>query len=1161
MVRSDIEREYTERTRRYSDIVSINEQFKNSVNIEYDLNSYHKLSEYIPTDDICEVMQYFFNAAEVNKNNRANILVGPYGKGKSYLVLSLLQLFMLDKDDENVTVFLNKLKQVNSELYDQYIRIKNSGLKLLPVIINSNYTHLAQALNVALKEALDTAGLNGIFPDTAFDVSLKVLAQWNDDPTYKENVEQCLNTLGMNLKTIKNGLKEYDIQALKSFETLYNCVINGLEFNPLTNDDVVKNYQDISVKLKDYGYSGLFVVFDEFSKFIDADNDSLLLDLKILQDLAEAAQRSGKDSQLHLCCITHKSLNAYYGNKKEATVNAFRTVEGRFKEVRFNRSMDQSYQIISLAINKKEGFDQFVGGYRILHDKFYHEINNLGLFEGDTTNSIGVNCFPMNPLTTYAVVEVSEKVAQNERTLFTFISDNDSNSLSTFIRNKGTGLFNVDKIYDYFKELFKKSDDKAIREIERKAEINLSKTGDLLEKKIIKVLAIMKIVDNALFTPVVDMLAHSLEVSREEALSALNSLVEKKMLKKHLATEQYDFALASSKNITNKVDLILASKSKIDKLSSILNDCFKNQFVLPRKYNAVKKMTRFYKEKYISDFELLALNSFEVFYKDESCDGLIFNVINTMNDVNKVISHFKNMQYSNTVILKMQTSPISESVKSAIYHLNALKEVLSDKGLDDLDKEQTKIIYDDEVNELKIALGLVFNTKNVDVISQYDVSDYNELLSFIMEKEYALTPIFNVEMVNKENGVSQQYIKPRNKVVDLYINSEVDLDLDHLEDYSLSSPENTIYRALKHSDSSELREVLDVIKAFFRDTERNKLSAVNLINKLKKSPYGIRNGVLPLYIGVAISELNGDLILYNGSREVDLNADNINKLIAQPNNYYLNLKKGSNKKTKFLNDLLAVFDLVSANNFKQDMDTAIKYLQKMVMNQPQIIRCLNSKNNFIDLDNSYVQLNVVFNNFNLNKYDTLFETIPGLFNDSFENTVDKLKSYSDEVSQCVEVYSKSIADSVKEVFDSSKEESLFNSVDAWIGKNKIKSKILENKEKEFVKIFDVKNYNDVNLINSISKVVLGTRITDWNKDKKEELLTQLKLIKEGSAKRAKVSVNVSDNLNTVEYQNVEISKIGKLLKNNVEDIFDEFGDSVSNEEKISILNSLIKDLL
>lgn len=135
---------------------------------------------------------------------------------------------------------------------------------------------------------------------------------------------------------------------------------------------------------------------------------------------------------------------------------------------------------------------------------------------------------------------------------------------------------------------------------------------------------------------------------------------------------------------------------------------------------------------------------------------------------------------------------------------------------------------------------------------------------------------------------------------------------------------------------------MDVIKAFFRDTERNKLSAENLVSKLKKFPYGIRNGVLPLYIGVAISELNGDLILYNGSREVDLNADNINKLIAQPNNYYLNLKKGSNKKTKFLNDLLAVFGLVSANNFKQDMDIAIKYLQKMVMNQPQIIRCLNS---------------------------------------------------------------------------------------------------------------------------------------------------------------------------------------------------------------------------
>lgn len=1161
MVYTDIEREYTDRAGRYSDIVSINEQFKNSVNIEYDLNSYHKLSEYIPTDDICEVMQYFFNAAEVNKNNRANILVGPYGKGKSYLVLSLLQLFMLDKDDGNVSVFLNKLKQVNVELYEQYIRIKNNGLKLLPVIINSNYTHLAQALNVALKEALDTAGLNEVFPNTAFDVSLKVLAQWNDDPTYKENVEQCLNQLGMNFNSIKKGLKEYDVQALKNFETLYNCVINGLEFNPLTNDDVVKNYQDISVKLKDYGYSGLFVVFDEFSKFIDADNDSLFLDLKILQDLAEAAHRSGKDSQLHLCCITHKSLNTYYGNKKEATVNAFRTVEGRFKEIHFNRSMNQSYQIISLAINKKEGFDQFVGGYRISHDEFYREINNLDLFEGDTTNSIGVDCFPMNPLTTYAVVEVSEKVAQNERTLFTFISDNDTDSLSTFIRNNGTGLFNVDKVYDYFKELFKKSDDKIIREIERKTEVNLSKTGDLLEKRIIKVLAVMKIVDNELFPSVVDMLANSLEISTEEALSALNSLVEKKMLKKHLATEQYDFALASSKNITNKVDLILASKSKIDKLSLILNECFKSQFVLPRKYNALKKMTRFYKEKYISDFELIALDSFEVFYKDEFCDGLIFNVINTMNDMDKVRSHFRNMQYSKNVILKVQSSPISDSVKTATYHLNALKEVLSDKSIDDLDKEQTKIIYDDEVNELKNALGLVFNTKNVNVISQYDVSDYNELMSFIMEKEYARTPIFNVEMVNKENGVSSQYIKPRNKVVDFYINNEVDLNQEYLEDYSLSSPENTIYRALKHSDSPELREVLDVIKEFFRSTETSKLSAVDLINKLKKAPYGIRNGVLPLYIGVAISELNGDLIMYNGSREVDLNADNINKMIAQPSNYYLNLKEGSNEKTKYLNDLLSAFDLAGANNFKQDMDIVIKYLQKMVMNQPQIVRCLNTKNDFIDLDDSYVQLNSVFNNFNLNKYDTLFETIPGLFNNSFENTINKLKSYSDEVNCCIESYSKSIADSIKDMFDSGKDESLFNSVDAWIENNEIRSKILENKEKDFVKIFDVQNYNDVNLVNSISKVVLGTRITDWNKDKKEELLKQLKSIKEVSVKRAKVSNNASVSLNIGEYQNVEISKIGKLLKNNVEDIFDEFGDSISNEEKISILNSLIKELL
>ena len=59
------------------------------MNMSFDAyNIIIKIAEYIPTEDICEVLRYYFNSIKDSKYNRATILEGPYGKGKSYLVLA-----------------------------------------------------------------------------------------------------------------------------------------------------------------------------------------------------------------------------------------------------------------------------------------------------------------------------------------------------------------------------------------------------------------------------------------------------------------------------------------------------------------------------------------------------------------------------------------------------------------------------------------------------------------------------------------------------------------------------------------------------------------------------------------------------------------------------------------------------------------------------------------------------------------------------------------------------------------------------------------------------------------------------------------------------------------------------------------------------------------
>lgn len=1149
---------------KYSNYISVSEQFKNSVNIEYDLQTYRKLSSYIPTEDVCEILRYFFNSIEDNKYNRSTFLEGPYGKGKSYLVLTLLQLLQLDLSDENVKVFLEKLREVDISLYNQYLKLKSKGIKLLPVIINSNYSHLPQALNMALKEALEKIGLNHLFPNTAYEVSLSVIEQWkNDGEIDKKVISKCLEKTGSSLENLERGIKDYNINSFNKFVELYNCIVKGLSFNPFTSDDVVKNYSDIAYKLSKYGYTGVFIVFDEFSKFIETENEKMSADLKVLQDLAEMVNRSGKIGQMHLCCITHKSLSSYYKNQKEIIVNSFRTVEGRFKEILFYRSLNQNYQIISMTLIKNKDYQKFFDYFYKENYNFYQSISNYEIFKEVNHEILMKGCFPLNPLTTFSLVHISEKVAQNERTLFTFISDTDADSLLSFIKNNENGLFNVDKVYDYFGNLFEKSDEEAIRKISYKAKICLTKVDDLLEKRIFKVLAIIKIIDDSNYVPTLEMIASSLNVTDAEVLIKLNNLVDNKLIKKSFATEYYDFALASSKIIDAKVDNFLASKMRMDNVSSALNSIFDSEFVLPRKYNAKHKMTRFYRKKYIADFELLNLKSFDFFFRNDFSDGFIFNVINTIGGENEeIINHFYQMGMNETVILQFTNKKFDKVLVNEVFRIKALQVLLLENNIDEIVKDETKLIISDEINELDHILTDIYSTKNIRIVSKYDESNYSERLSETMENVYSCTPIINNEMINKENGVSSQYIKPRNIVANLYLKKAIKTHQVTLDGFSATSPESTVFNSIKETTSFEKRMVLDEIKKYLTNCEGIKQPATAIVDILRKPPFGIRSGVMPLLICMAISELDDNILFYFDKKEIDLTAENINKMIDRSDKYYFVLEKGSIEKDKYLNTLLDIFELKTTNCYRDDIKLCVSYIQKWIMSQPRIIRSQTLNNNYLSIEENFINLKNIFTGFNINEYEALFVKLPSIFNGEYNLILNSIKYYKNEINNIITEFSKHLSEKVKQLFAADTKSSLISIFEDWIFETHADQKILTDKEKTFITLFNNKDYDDISMINLISKNIVHLKIADWERDYSNEILDFIQNIRDNIEDRSSSSdlVKKLPFLEQTIDEN-DISVIGNMLLNNVEEVFEEFADSVSNEEKIKILTKLIKEMI
>ena len=72
-----------------SEIVGFNNEFKNAINLYLNLNKKDKIKSYIPTKSSVDILKRYLYAVEQNKF-QSTLLIGPYGKGKSHLLLVLL---------------------------------------------------------------------------------------------------------------------------------------------------------------------------------------------------------------------------------------------------------------------------------------------------------------------------------------------------------------------------------------------------------------------------------------------------------------------------------------------------------------------------------------------------------------------------------------------------------------------------------------------------------------------------------------------------------------------------------------------------------------------------------------------------------------------------------------------------------------------------------------------------------------------------------------------------------------------------------------------------------------------------------------------------------------------------------------------------------------
>ncbi|MBP3922522.1 MAG: hypothetical protein J6D27_06115, partial [Ruminiclostridium sp.] len=142
-----------------NELIELSSGFQSSVNISYDLKNDEKIQSFIPTTSSLELISNILMSVRPESTQRAKILTGAYGRGKSHIILVALSMLYRSGKKKIFTNLLNRMKDYDEDLYKIASNHLQSKTKLLPVIIGGSSSSLTQAFMNALQQALSSNNL------------------------------------------------------------------------------------------------------------------------------------------------------------------------------------------------------------------------------------------------------------------------------------------------------------------------------------------------------------------------------------------------------------------------------------------------------------------------------------------------------------------------------------------------------------------------------------------------------------------------------------------------------------------------------------------------------------------------------------------------------------------------------------------------------------------------------------------------------------------------------------------------------------------------------------------------------------------------------------------------------------------------------------------
>jgi len=838
--------------------VTVNAHYTRSINLTRDADSTAIMKSYIPTSRALKTLEQISDSLQQKEAPRAWSLVGPYGSGKSSFAVFLSHLLSNDSDPAKKVAcqVLGKSSKKLLATYDSLVD-DNSGYCI--VLLTGSPDSLSRSLILALSNSANSI--------------------WEK----------------------RRGKKPEILEILSHYAS---------QDEPPKVAEILDSIHTLQDALNKIGYSGILIAIDELGKFLEYEARHYgANDIFLLQGLAELAFAK-HNTKLALVVMLHQSIEQYARGLGETLKNEWAKVQGRFESIPFLDTSEQTLRVVAAAIKKK--FTKVEK--KTIKAKISTQVDTLlsnsalpSTLDKKSAEELFYNCYPLHPLSALVLPILCQKVAQNERTLFSYLGSKETHGFIDSLSRCENIADQIQpwEVYEYFirNQPVATSDHFTHR---RWAEVvtAVERLGDAEFESIqtLKTIGLLNIIGGQGGLKASPPLLEICSLNKDVFDKSIEDLQTNSIVQYRKFNSEYRVWQGSDFDLEIKAEEARAKLGNFS-LAEKLNERHEILPIVARKYSIENGTLRYFDPVFSSREEYKSLKPKSrqpriIFYLSESDDDKQFFL-------NDVLNYFE----SDDIFV---LCPNGEQIREVLADVLALEQVARTSQELTSDPVAQREYKDRYENSLEHELTLISSIMDSPDLNQWywkhnrkEITSkryLQQLLSEILEEIYYLAPIIKNELINR-NKTSSQANAARNKLIAALASHT------NKEDLGIGKfpPEKSIYRSLLRAtglhyqtESGEWAlaeaEQLDKentiypvwkrIEDFLKSTKDDSKSLIELNEELYSAPFGIKEGVLPLLYIAAILTYQEKLAITEDNIYVPyLTQDHLDRFLRRPDSF------------------------------------------------------------------------------------------------------------------------------------------------------------------------------------------------------------------------------------------------------------------------------------